>query len=106
MKKNRFPQSKLLTLFLLFILSSNVFAQAKKTGASIDNLEVEYTKTPIGIDVKAPRFSWQMVAPVGKRGYYQTKYQVIVKDPKGKIVWNTTKATDKALGIEYAGSAL
>jgi len=106
MKRNCFPQLKLLPLFLLFILSSDVFAQAKKKTASIDNLEVEYTKTPIGIDVKAPRFSWQMEAPAGKRGYYQTKYQVIVKDPKGKIVWNTTKATDKALGIEYAGSAL
>jgi hypothetical protein len=34
----------------------------------IDNLLTEYTKTPIGIDVKTPRFSWQMVANGNERG--------------------------------------
>lgn len=74
---------------------------------SIDNLLVEYTKTPIGIDVKTPRFSWQMISPGTVRGYKQVAYQIIVTDPAGGICWNSKKISDEAsLGIAYAGKAL
>jgi alpha-L-rhamnosidase len=73
----------------------------------IGNLMVEYTKTPIGIDVILPRFSWQMIAPDGERGYSQTAYQIEVKDTRGNVVWDTKKvAGDVSLGVQYAGSPL
>lgn len=96
-------------LWIVLLLPAGLFAQIKKPAgnAVIDNLEVEYTKTPIGIDVNAPRFSWQMEAPAGKHGYAQTHYRVEVKNPAGKLVWNTGKiAGSRSLGIEYAGPAL
>jgi len=108
MRKNNLCTSKLLSCFLLLLtLLIPSFLFAGITGTVISNLEVEYTKTPIGIDVKAPRFSWQMEAPAGKRGYVQTKYQIIVKDAQGKVVWNTNKVTNsRSLGIEYKGAQL
>ena len=78
-----------------------------QAAASIENLQVEYTKTPLGIDVNAPRFSWQMMAPAGERDYSQTAYQIVVQDPKGIIVWDTKKITDgTSIGIVYAGNPL
>ena len=74
---------------------------------TVTGLQVEYTETPLGIDVKWPRFSWRMTAPVGKRGYEQTSYQIVVKDRKGTVVWDTGKvARNVSVGIQYAGEAL
>lgn len=108
MRKNylfaaKLPASLLFVLWLLTTVSSH----AKSGGVVINNLEVEYTKTPLGIDVALPRFSWQMEAPAGKRGYAQTKYQILVKDAEGKAVWNSGKVTgSRSLGIVYGGSKL
>ncbi|MDN3656050.1 family 78 glycoside hydrolase catalytic domain [Ferruginibacter paludis] len=91
-----------LLMGIIFLLTNSIMAQAV-----IDNLRVEYTKTPIGIDVKLPRFSWQMAAPAGERNYAQTAYQLEVKDAKGVVVWNSKKIADgTALGIVYAGVPL
>ena len=57
----------------------------------IRNLRVEYRNTPLGIDVAQPRFSWQMAATAGERGYAQTAYQIEVKDPKGAVVWDSQR---------------
>lgn len=74
---------------------------------SIINLRVEYLKEPLGIDVKIPRFCWQMVAPIGKRCYVQTAYKIVVKASKGNVAWDTTKVkSDRSLNILYAGSVL
>jgi alpha-L-rhamnosidase len=74
--------------------------------AGVDNLQVEYTDKPIGIDVETPRFSWQMKAPAGARGYVQLSYQLEVKDG-AKPVWNSGKInSSKSSGIEYAGKKL
>jgi alpha-L-rhamnosidase len=100
------PKTAVLFLLLLFLFAHDVLLAADK-GASIVGLEVEYTSTPIGIDVKTPRFSWQMLAPEGSREYSQTAYQVTVKDATGKLVWNSNKVkSGVALGIVYTGSPL
>jgi alpha-L-rhamnosidase len=95
-----------LALLLLFLCTQiNLYGAVK--GTRIVNLQAEYTDTPIGIDVKLPRFSWQMLAPEGSRGYSQAAYQVTVKDPQGKVVWNSTKIKNgTALAVVYAGSKL
>ncbi len=91
-------------IILILLIFSGQFAIAS---FSIGNLMVEYTKTPLGIDVKTPRFSWQMVAPEGARKLGQTAYQIIVKDAGGKLFWDSGKIADNiSLGIIYSGSPL
>lgn len=108
MTKNRALIAKTAVLILLLLFS---FIQINLYGAvkapRIANLQVEYTDHPIGIDVKLPRFSWQMLAPEGVRGYTQVAYQITVKDQQGKIVWNSNKIkSGVALAVVYAGSPL
>ncbi len=68
-------------------------------------LRVEYTKEPLGIDVAAPRFSWQMKSD--KAGAAQTAYQINVKDAEGKEMWNSGRVkSGDALGIKYQGESL
>jgi len=71
------------------------------------NLKVEYSDTALGIDVETPRFSWQMYAPLGRRGYRQSAYQIIVRDRGGEIMWDSKKVEDNvSVGIRYAGRPL
>jgi len=75
--------------------------------AVVKNLQVEYRSTPLGIDVRQPRFSWQMEGAAGERGVSQTAYRIEVKDPKGTVVWDS-KRTDGSgsVHVTYGGSPL
>jgi alpha-L-rhamnosidase len=98
-----------LGLFCLVSLAAPASAQIVKpnTAAGLDNLQVEYTDRPLGIDVTTPRFGWQMKAPSGARGYSQLAYQIDITDVAGKPVWNTGKINSStASGIEYVGKKL
>ena len=75
--------------------------------AGVKNLRVEYETSPIGIDVKTPRFSWQMDSPDNQRGSCQTAYQLIVTGPDGTPAWDSRKITgNRSLNIPYAGIPL
>src|SRR5665647_2169101 len=92
----------ILALTLFTSLSQNVSASVK-----VQSLQVEYTKTPLGIDVRMPRFTWQMSVSEGDRIYSQSAYQLVVINPEGKVMWDSKKTTDgKSLNIQYAGSPL
>jgi alpha-L-rhamnosidase len=92
------------------ILSCNllllvVSASLAKTG--IYDLAVEYQQTPIGIDVKEPRFSWKMISGNDKYGVYQTAYQIQVTAPDGKVMWNSKKVRKReSVHIIYEGMPL
>jgi alpha-L-rhamnosidase len=76
-------------------------------GFKITGLLVEYETTPLGIDVGTPRFSWQMHALDGKRGYSQAAYKIVVKDESGQIVWDSKEViSDGSLNIRYRGKEL
>ena len=70
------------------------------------DLRVEYLKSPIGIDVEKPRFSWKIQS--NTKGETQTAYQITVfmsgnNDP----VWTTRKiVSPQMVGIEYTGPTL
>jgi alpha-L-rhamnosidase len=82
-------------------------ATAIAAPATIADLKVEYTATPIGIDVERPRFSWKMLAPANAKGQRQTAYALVVKDRRGDAVWTSGKIkNDQSLNIEYAGRPL
>jgi alpha-L-rhamnosidase len=92
---------KVIRIVLLIFFPSTLFA----TDISIVNLRVEYTETPIGIDVRNPRFSWQMHSK--ESGSFQTAYQIIVKDESGQVAWNSGKINSSiSLNIKYSGSRL
>ncbi|HEX9957744.1 MAG TPA: alpha-L-rhamnosidase N-terminal domain-containing protein, partial [Fibrella sp.] len=91
-----------LLLFLLLSFVGRVFANV-----SIDNLNVDYQRTPLGIDQPNPHFSWQMKALDNSRGYSQKAYQLVVTDAKNQVVWDSKRVnSDLSHGIEYAGRAL
>lgn len=93
--------SRLKVVLLLFL--TLLFASCQET--KLSNLQVEYTETPLGMDVEKPRFSWQMVSK--EKGQLQTAYQIIVIDENQKEVWNTGKVeSDISLNISYEGKPL
>lgn len=77
----------------------------------ISNLKCEYKVNPIGMDIKAPRFSWIMESD--QRGVMQSAYQVFVASSleslnanKGDI-WDSKKVeSDKSIQISYEGNTL
>jgi len=71
------------------------------------NLTTEYSTTPLGIDVRTPRFGWQMKANPGERGAYQTAWQIVVKDPAGNTIWDSGRNNNRnSVAIAYAGPEL
>ncbi len=92
----------LLPVLLLVLYAGPVFANV-----SIENLNVDYQRTPLGIDQATPHFSWQMKALDSRRGYSQKAYQLVVTDGKNQIVWDSKRVnSDQSHGIDYAGRAL
>ena len=92
-------------ILLLILISFTTYLTA--ADFSLQNLKVEYQKTPIGIDIMQPQFSWQMKAAKGERGYAQTAWQIIVTDEGGAEVWHSGKvASSYSLAIPYNGKPL
>ena len=86
-------------LFTLSLLATSAHA------FEVTTLRTEYTDTPLGIDMPAPRLSWQMHSP--RQGARQSVYQIKVQNDLGQEVWNTGRiASDISLGIAYEGAQL
>lgn len=82
------------------------FASAA-TGTRIVGLKTDYMDEPVGIDTKAPVFSWQMES--SERNMLQESYRIVVRRdaPDGETVWDSGKITDgRSVNIAYAGEAL
>ena len=74
----------------------------------VKKLRCEYRENPMGIDVSAPRLSWQLIAD--GRSVMQKAYRIQVSkddDSFKNIVWDTgIVSSDKSVHVEYAGDAL
>ena len=75
------------------------------------HLTVEHRRNPLGVDVEAPRFGWQMAST--RRGSRQTAYQILVSTnprrltPRLADVWNSGRvASSDSVAVSYAGPAL
>ena len=86
-------------------------AEAPKGPGAPTHLVCEYAKEPLGIDVKAPRFSWRVNDT--RRGARQSAYQVIVADSPAALdrgegnAWDSGKvASDASVHVVYAGKPL
>jgi alpha-L-rhamnosidase len=81
-------------------------AAVLKTSAQVTvaNLLCENLTNPFGLDIKQPRFSWQLVSD--KRNVMQAAYEIKVTLGKSTI-WNSGKTTsDQSVFIAYGGTAL
>jgi alpha-L-rhamnosidase len=95
-------------------LTADVFAAPAKTAApsmTVTTPRVEYKVNPLGIDARAPRFSWQLTSD--RRGGMQSAYQVIVatSEPglrKAKtLVWDSGQVkSDVSNQVPFGGPAL
>ena len=86
-------------LLWIICFSTIAFGQTE-----LRNLTVENAANPIGIGVKKPRFSWQLVS--NKRNVKQTAYEIQVKEGN-KTVWSTGKvASEASIFNKYSGAPL
>lgn len=86
---------------LCLILASNCFAQL-----SAERLLTENENDPISIDIKTPRFSWQIAAGTAKN-VLQSAYQIKVYTADNKLIWNSNKVLGSAsIYVPYKGPAL
>src|ERR1022692_2502279 len=86
--------------FSIFLFLSVIsFAQVK-----VQNQLTENLSNPIGLDIAAPRFSWQLAGD--KRNILQTAYEIKVVSGKS-TAWNSRKVlSDQSVHVPYAGNAL
>ncbi|MFR2190122.1 MAG: alpha-L-rhamnosidase N-terminal domain-containing protein, partial [Blautia sp.] len=75
-------------------------------GLSLTELLVEYLRSPLGLDEKAPRFSWQLSSD--KKDTLQTAVEIRVREGKSEEeVWDSGQlSTGVSTGIAYAGKEL
>lgn len=92
---------------LFFLLSIFWMQWIGLYAIELQNLKVEYTTCPIGLDVSVPRFSWMMAAGEKEYGVRQTAYRLQVFDEDNVCVWDSGEtSSDQSLNIEYAGEPL
>lgn len=72
--------------------------------SEIRNVKCENKRNPLNVDVKQPRFSWQIVSE-GKN-LFQESYRIVVK--RGNVLcWDSGMVEDRrTFGILYAGEEL
>ena len=86
------------------------------TGATlrVDDLRCEYLVNPLGIDARAPRLSWKLVAVRPEaRSLAQSAYQIVVAPSEALLgeeketLWDSGKvASDQSLHVAYGGKPL
>jgi alpha-L-rhamnosidase len=95
---------------ILFLLISMISCTGNQE-FKVTNLQCEYLENPLGIDVKQPRFSWNISSD--KRAVSQSAYRIIVADNKKAIhsetgnIWDSGKVPSDITGnIVFKGSDL
>ncbi|MFC0560609.1 alpha-L-rhamnosidase [Halalkalibacter alkalisediminis] len=100
-------------VFLMFILLFSIVIPTFETtsaaeSSTIENLNVEYMKNPVGIDSEKPRFSWNMKSTT--RGAKQHAYEIFVAESEKKLeagdyFWTSGKVSSpQSVHIKYSGS--
>ena len=79
--------------------------------SKVTRLTCEYRTNPLGIDVKTPRFAWQLLAE--RRGTRQTAYRLLaasnmalLEQNEGDLWDSGSMESDQSVHLAYAGSAL
>ncbi len=85
--------------------------QTVRAAAGPSDLQCEYLRNPMGLDVPEPRLSWKLTA--GGRGLRQTAYQILVADDPTQLrkhlgnLWDSGwVSSEQSQQVEYGGKAL
>src|SRR5512133_3199100 len=92
---------------LLFFLFISGIISAKELNVS--SLTVDHKVNPVGIEPKAPRFSWKITGDGNniKQSSYFIRLATDNKFPSSKILWQTAwKESDASVLIPYSGPEL
>jgi alpha-L-rhamnosidase len=88
----------------IFLIPFLVYSVSSTAQVKVQNLLTENLINPIGLDVKQPRFTWQLSG--NKRNIQQTAYEVKVTNGKS-TAWNSGKvASDQSVQVVYRGTEL
>ncbi|MEO1258092.1 MAG: family 78 glycoside hydrolase catalytic domain [Bacteroidota bacterium] len=90
---------KYILITLLVFFSNSLFAQL-----SVGQLKTENLIDPVGIDLKEPRFNWQLISE--KRNVLQTAYEIKVFNNKKEIWTSGKKNSDQSIWVKYKGAPL
>ncbi|MDD4191015.1 MAG: glycoside hydrolase family 78 protein [Mangrovibacterium sp.] len=102
-------QNQLIRFLCLLLLSgSSSFLYAK---TQVTKLVCEYLVDPVGIDVKVPRLSWQMLSDENdaKQTAFEIRVAASVDDlgKKAKLIWTSGKTeSGQSVNVSYGGPAL
>lgn len=94
------------SIFFIALVASH------KTSGQIQpiHLKTEYLENPIGIDTKAPRFSWQLNSD--KAGIMQRAFLILVDTDSLNVrhnhgeIWNSGKTSSTTIPVTYNGTKL
>lgn len=70
----------------------------------VQDLKVEYRRSPIGLDAAAPRFSWKLRS--GRQNVMQKSWRIVVSGPTGTVWDSGTVDSEDSIALRYAGEAL
>ncbi len=97
------------TIALIVVFSA--FSTVSFAKTQVVKLVSEYHVNPIGIDIKTPRLSWQLISD--QENVMQTAYEIraagSIKNlsKKSKQFWSTEKVeSDKSVNVSYEGATL
>jgi alpha-L-rhamnosidase len=101
----------IILLPLMILTGAGTFPGKKISTVKLTDLRTEMLTVPLGIDITAPRFSWQLNG--SERSIQQVAYQVLVSSDLSKLdagqgeLWNSGKVlSDQSIHIAYAGRPL
>lgn len=102
---------KYLLLFTVIVSFWGSCADKENTGLEITNLRCELISNPQGIDIPAPRLSWELTSD--ENSVLQKKYHILVSSSLEKLnadegdLWDSEQVnSDKSVFIPYAGKVL
>jgi alpha-L-rhamnosidase len=101
-------------IFLLVSIGVMIIACGQPNSRLIPAaLQCEYRTASLGIDVPAPRFTWQLSDPKQVRGQAQTAYHILVASAPDKLtetgadVWNSGKIdSPQSVLVPFGGEKL
>src|SRR5450759_312324 len=96
---------------ILCLLTSMFISCNSSRKINVSDLKCEYIENPLGMDIRQPRFSWNISG--NRRGIYQSAYRILVADRREALqdntgnIWDTGKVpSDKLINIVYKGAPL
>ncbi len=104
---------RFLLLGLLICTGVSFPGEAQPLNPYPSRLRCEYLENPLGVDVQAPKLSWQFELPAEFRGIQQTAYQILVASKPDLLAENRGDLWDSGrvesaeqLNIPYGGVPL